>query len=173
MTVSLAAMTRQWSDEVATWRYDAPYEVYNGNETSSAALLDGNHLAILDDGRFIGYVATGLEARVRASRPSLDRLSSSYNRAFSYCLVRSWSTDTIAIGSSRSLRRSRPACSRRFCSSRSSIAARSAGKSIYTCAAGSSAMLYCWRSPRRSPPEYILRGAVHPRRSRPPCVKIE
>jgi RimJ/RimL family protein N-acetyltransferase len=72
VTLSLAAMTPQWSDEVATWRYDAPFEVYNGTDSSPAALLDGNHLAILDDGRFIGYVATGLEARVRGGPPDVD-----------------------------------------------------------------------------------------------------
>jgi peptide/nickel transport system substrate-binding protein len=56
-------MTRAWADEVGAWRYEPPFDVYNGDDGS--VLLDGNHLAILDDGVFVGCVATGLGARVR------------------------------------------------------------------------------------------------------------
>jgi [ribosomal protein S18]-alanine N-acetyltransferase len=65
VTLSLAPMTRQWANEVAAWRYEPPFDLYDGDEAAITALLDGNHLAILDDGTFIGYVETGQEARVR------------------------------------------------------------------------------------------------------------
>jgi RimJ/RimL family protein N-acetyltransferase len=64
VTISVAAMTPEWADDVALWRYEAPFEVYNGDDASPLALLDGNHLAILDDGAFVGYVGIGPECRV-------------------------------------------------------------------------------------------------------------
>jgi ribosomal-protein-alanine N-acetyltransferase len=65
VTLSLAPMTKEWADEVAAWRYEPPFDLYNGEESGVLGLLDGNHLAILEDHRFIGFVATGPEARVR------------------------------------------------------------------------------------------------------------
>jgi [ribosomal protein S18]-alanine N-acetyltransferase len=65
VTLSLAPMTTTWADEVAAWRYEPPFDLYDGQESTVAVLLDGNHLAILDDGAFIGFVEIGPEARVR------------------------------------------------------------------------------------------------------------
>jgi RimJ/RimL family protein N-acetyltransferase len=38
--------------------------VYNPNEGTVASLLDGNHLAILDDGELVGFIGLGVESRV-------------------------------------------------------------------------------------------------------------
>lgn len=65
LTLSLAPMTESFAEAVASWRYEPPYDLYDGTEAGVAGLLDGNHLAVLDDGRFVGFVATGPEARVR------------------------------------------------------------------------------------------------------------
>lgn len=64
MTLEVAAMTAAWAQEVAGWRYEPPFDVYDGDERSEAALMDGNHLAILDAGEFVGYVGFGPECRV-------------------------------------------------------------------------------------------------------------
>ncbi len=69
MTLSLAPMSKQWAEQVAAWHYEPPFDVYDGDELAPTALLDGNHLAILEDGEFVGYVATGQEARVRGGPP--------------------------------------------------------------------------------------------------------
>ncbi len=72
MTLSLAPMTTAFAEEVATWRYDPPYDVYDGDERAVVTMCDGNHLAILDDGRFVGYVEVGDEARVPGGPPGAD-----------------------------------------------------------------------------------------------------
>jgi ribosomal-protein-alanine N-acetyltransferase len=64
VTLSLAPMSEAWAREVAAWRYEAPYDRYDGEEGGVAGLLDGNHVAVLDDGEFVGYVGTGPECRV-------------------------------------------------------------------------------------------------------------
>lgn len=57
-------MAASHAAQVASWRYGPPYARYDGTDDAPAALLDGNHVAILDDGVFVGYICTGLEARV-------------------------------------------------------------------------------------------------------------
>jgi ribosomal-protein-alanine N-acetyltransferase len=65
VTLSLAPMTEPFAEVVASWRYEPPFDLYDGTDAGIAGMLDGNHLAVLDDGRLIGFVATGPEARVR------------------------------------------------------------------------------------------------------------
>lgn len=64
MTLSLAPMTVDWASQIADWRYEAPLDIYNPSLDSVGAMLDGSHLAILDDGEFVGFVCLGVESRV-------------------------------------------------------------------------------------------------------------
>jgi hypothetical protein len=66
MTLSLAPMTVDWATQIAAWRYEAPLDVYNSSLDGVAAMLDGSHLAILDNGVLVGFVSLGVESRVRA-----------------------------------------------------------------------------------------------------------
>lgn len=75
MTLSLAPMTRAFADEVAAWRYEPPYDCYDGNEGAAESLLDGQHVAILEDGRFVGFVGVGTEARVPGGPPDEDAVT--------------------------------------------------------------------------------------------------
>jgi len=62
--LSLAPMAREWAEMVAGWRYEPPFDVYDGRPEVVASLLDGNHLGVLEDGELVGFVAVGEECRV-------------------------------------------------------------------------------------------------------------
>jgi RimJ/RimL family protein N-acetyltransferase len=64
VTLSLAPMTVDWATEVARWRYPPPLDIYNPTDDTAGAMLDGNHLAILDDGELVGFIGLGVESRV-------------------------------------------------------------------------------------------------------------
>lgn len=72
MTLSLAPMTRSFAEAVAAWHYDAPYDLYDGDARTVEALMDGNHLAVVEDGGIVGFVGVGLEARVPGGPTDLD-----------------------------------------------------------------------------------------------------
>ncbi|HUD70125.1 MAG TPA: GNAT family protein [Acidimicrobiales bacterium] len=64
VTLSLAPMTADWATRIAGWRYERPFDVYNPSEDTAGSMLDGNHLAVLDDGELVGFVGLGGESRV-------------------------------------------------------------------------------------------------------------
>jgi len=75
MTLSLSPMTADWSAQIAGWRYPPPLDVYNSSGDTATAMLDGNHLAILDDGELVGFVSLGAESRVPGGPPPHDEVT--------------------------------------------------------------------------------------------------
>ena len=69
-SLSLAPMTEPLAREITTWRYAAPYERYDGRDGDVVGLLDGNHVAILEDGSLVGYFGTGPECGVPGGPPA-------------------------------------------------------------------------------------------------------
>jgi RimJ/RimL family protein N-acetyltransferase len=65
-------MTAAWASAIATWHYDAPFDRYDGTDATAPTLLDGNHLAVLEDDELVGYVGLGEESRVSGGPPPRD-----------------------------------------------------------------------------------------------------
>ena len=57
-------MTADSAAQIAGWRYQPPLDIYNPSEDTAVSMLDGNHLAILDDGELVGFVGLGAASRV-------------------------------------------------------------------------------------------------------------
>jgi L-amino acid N-acyltransferase YncA len=62
-------MAPEWAASVAQWRYPPPFDVNDGDPSAASVLVDGNHVAILLDGAFVGYACVGQEALVRGGPP--------------------------------------------------------------------------------------------------------
>lgn len=58
-------MTVADTREVAAWRYEGPWAVYDGDAMPAD---QAGYWAVVDDGQFVGFYCTGAEARV----PGLD-----------------------------------------------------------------------------------------------------
>ena len=58
-------MTEEYAREICTWRYEAPYDVYNAenSEESVESFLEGLHYAVTDEeGRLEAFYALGPQA---------------------------------------------------------------------------------------------------------------
>jgi len=75
VTLSLAEMTRAHAEGVASWRYEAPYDVYDPSEGAVEEYLAGGYLAVLDDGEVVGFVCLGDAARVPGGPPPDDAVT--------------------------------------------------------------------------------------------------
>jgi len=65
-TFHIASMTREHAEDIATWRYDAPYDVYDMVGVSPNELLDpevGYHAVMAED-RLIGFRSFGPDGQV-------------------------------------------------------------------------------------------------------------
>ena len=65
-TIRIAPLTREHAEDLATWRYDAPYDVYDLAGADPAELLDpalGLH-AVLAGERLIGFRSFGPDGQV-------------------------------------------------------------------------------------------------------------
>ena len=65
-TIRIAALTREHAEDLATWRYDAPYDVYDLAGADPDVLLDpalGFH-AVLAGERLIGFRSFGPDGQV-------------------------------------------------------------------------------------------------------------
>lgn len=65
-TIRVAPLTREHAEDLATWRYDAPYDVYDLAGADPAELLDptlGLH-AVLAGERLIGFRSFGPDGQV-------------------------------------------------------------------------------------------------------------
>jgi len=65
-TVYIAPLTRQHAEDISTWRYDAPYDVYDMAGVTPDELLDpevGYH-AVMAEHRLIGFRSFGQDGRV-------------------------------------------------------------------------------------------------------------
>jgi [ribosomal protein S18]-alanine N-acetyltransferase len=57
-------MTAEAASQIAAWHYVAPYDVYDVSADGPTVLLDGDHVAVLDDDEVVGFVCFGAAARV-------------------------------------------------------------------------------------------------------------
>jgi len=65
-SIHIAPLTRQQAEDIATWRYDAPYDVYDMVGTDPDALLQpaiGYHAVMAGD-RLIGFRSFGPDGQV-------------------------------------------------------------------------------------------------------------
>jgi [ribosomal protein S18]-alanine N-acetyltransferase len=64
--IELLPMTVPAARRIALWRYEPPYDFYDGSEAEVPVMLDpANHyFAVLADGALAGYVCVGPDARV-------------------------------------------------------------------------------------------------------------
>lgn len=65
-SVRIAPLTRAHAEDIATWRYDAPYDVYDMRDAEPDDLLDpasGFHAVVADD-VLIGFRSFGPDGRV-------------------------------------------------------------------------------------------------------------
>jgi ribosomal-protein-alanine N-acetyltransferase len=68
---TLKPITREDAYAISRWRYDAPYEVYDGDPSSVDALLQPRffyHSVYDERGEVAGYFCFGADARVRTGR---------------------------------------------------------------------------------------------------------
>jgi RimJ/RimL family protein N-acetyltransferase len=67
MEISIHPMSQQDADDIASWRYEHPYQIYNLSRKDIPVLLDpeNRYFAVKDEpSRRIGYCCFGGEARV-------------------------------------------------------------------------------------------------------------
>ncbi len=64
-------MTEADARRVALWRYEPPYDFYDGSEAEVAVMLDpvNRYFAVRAGDEFVGYVCVGPDARVAGQRP--------------------------------------------------------------------------------------------------------
>lgn len=65
-SIYIASLTREHAEDISTWRYDAPYDVYDMVGVDPAALLDpevGFHAVMAND-RLIGFRSFGPDGQV-------------------------------------------------------------------------------------------------------------
>jgi ribosomal-protein-alanine N-acetyltransferase len=75
-SVRLAVMSEADAREIAAWRYDQPYDLYDGSEAEVAVMTDpvNRYRSLRRDGELIGYACVGEDALVagQASEPDVD-----------------------------------------------------------------------------------------------------
>jgi len=68
--LQIVEMTPEYSTEIARWRYDGVYSVYNTDD--AASFLDGTYYACVNtEGSLIGYFCFGAEARIPTVEPNV------------------------------------------------------------------------------------------------------
>ena len=65
-SIHLGPLTREHAEDIATWRYDAPYDVYDMVSADPAELLqpEAGHHAVLAADRLIGFRSFGPDGQV-------------------------------------------------------------------------------------------------------------
>lgn len=70
MNVSFTSLNRNHAEEIVSWRYEAPYEVYNYRIESTDSAIDyltdkrNRFFAIVNDDEIIGFRSFGADGRV-------------------------------------------------------------------------------------------------------------
>ncbi len=64
--MEVTKMTKKYAKEISNWTYPAPYEMYNMKATKEEVkeLMNGLHVAVLDQGEPAGFGAFGWSAQV-------------------------------------------------------------------------------------------------------------
>jgi ribosomal-protein-alanine N-acetyltransferase len=65
-SIHVAPLTRDHAEDIATWRYDAPYDVYDTVGVKPEELLDADagFYAVMAHDRLIGFRSFGADGRV-------------------------------------------------------------------------------------------------------------
>jgi RimJ/RimL family protein N-acetyltransferase len=65
-SIRITALTRRYAEDIATWRYEPPYEVYDMADVSPDDLLDpaSGYFAVLADDRLVGFRSFGTNGQV-------------------------------------------------------------------------------------------------------------
>jgi len=65
-SIHIAPLTLEHAEDISTWRYQAPYDIYDMAEVSPEALLepDAGYHAVLAGDRLIGFRSFGRDGRV-------------------------------------------------------------------------------------------------------------
>lgn len=63
----ITEMTEEYANAISGWKYDEPYAEYSmkGNEDEVNEILNGLHVAAVEDNELVGYVAFGWSAQPR------------------------------------------------------------------------------------------------------------
>lgn len=66
MNLQTVAMSKAYAIQIASWQYEPPYNIYNGDGTQEdiAEMLDGTYRVVLVDEQLIGFYCTGQSALV-------------------------------------------------------------------------------------------------------------
>jgi RimJ/RimL family protein N-acetyltransferase len=72
--IQLRPLTEAEAHAVARWRYEPPYDFYDGSETEVLVMLDpvNQYRAIHLDNEFVGYVCVGPDAMVSGQEAGAD-----------------------------------------------------------------------------------------------------
>jgi len=62
--ISITPMTKDFAQTISKWTYDAPYSIYNHDESFANECMDGNHFAFTSADGLLGYFCFGPEARI-------------------------------------------------------------------------------------------------------------
>jgi L-amino acid N-acyltransferase YncA len=57
-------MTRALAEEVATWRYAPPDDVHDSSDATVGAMLDGEHVAVLEGETLVAFCGAGADGQV-------------------------------------------------------------------------------------------------------------
>lgn len=69
MEYSVRELTERDARELASWRYEPPYDFYNGSDADLQELLDGSTYGVDDEsGTLVGFVAYGATCTVPGGR---------------------------------------------------------------------------------------------------------
>ena len=69
MRLTAVKMNEKFAKEIVSWRYPAPYDLYNMDENDIAELMNDDYGAIVDETlTLVGFYCTGSSAQVPAGR---------------------------------------------------------------------------------------------------------
>ena len=67
-------MTEEAARAIATWRYEPPYDFYDGSDAEVAVMLDptNRYFTVRADDDLVGFVCVGPDARVAGQHPDSE-----------------------------------------------------------------------------------------------------
>jgi len=65
MDISIIEMTKEYAQQISSWKYDGIYSFYDHNDSNINGYMDGTHFACVNNGGdLIGYFCYGNDARI-------------------------------------------------------------------------------------------------------------
>jgi ribosomal-protein-alanine N-acetyltransferase len=74
LVIELVPMTEAAARSIARWRYEPPYDLYDGSEAEVPVMLApaNQYFSVLAEKTLVGYVCVGPDARVAGQQPDPD-----------------------------------------------------------------------------------------------------